>query len=113
MFNIVQGRLGDELYKSDWALSGVVTTRNCEMRSFIAVNKSGATAWIQLYDTASGAPDGTADEYPLPANSVLSINDLRFRNGIYWQAVTAADGDTEIGGRDIKVRCDFHSGPIV
>lgn len=117
MFTHIQNRLADQRSKSDWAKALLVTDKNAEMRSLIVTNKSASTVWIQVFDSNTGTSPETQDanpeEYPLPTNSVLNVTDLRFHNGIYVRAVTAADGGTAISADDVKIRCDYQNGPIL
>lgn len=112
-FTIIQGRIADQTVRSDWAKEHQVTDKNAELRSLVIVSQDVATCWIQVFDSNNGADSSIPDEYPLPAGSVLSINDHRFYNGIYWRAVTAAGGSTPIGGDTCKGRADFQTGPLI
>jgi hypothetical protein len=116
MFNIVQGRLADQRSKNDWGKSALITAKNAELRSLIVTNKSASTVWIQVFDSDTGTNPETVDanpeEYPLPTNSVLTVTDLRFTTGIFVRAVTAAAGSTLIGANDVKIRCDYQTGPV-
>lgn len=54
-----------------------------------------------------------AEEYPLPTNSVLSVQMKRFVQGIYVRGVTAADGSTLISASDLKIVAHYATTPLV
>ena len=81
------------------------------LRSLIVSYKGTAAAWLQVFDTAdSGSLPSAFEEFELVGTN--SIADLRFRNGVYVRAVTAAGGSTPISADDCKFRADYETGPL-
>lgn len=110
MFNIVLGYLADQVAFTDWAKDLQVSAKNLSLYSLNVVNK-GSDCWVQLFDSASGA-SGNPREYPLLANSILTVTNKRFGNGLYVRAVTAADGSTLIAGNDVQIDAAYMTGPV-
>jgi hypothetical protein len=111
MFNVVLGYLADQrVANADlaWGKALQITTKNTELHSLTVTNK-GAACWVQVYDSASGV-SGNPREYPLPADSVLSLTGKRFANGLYVRGVDDAGGSA-IAGDDLQFDADYMLGP--
>jgi hypothetical protein len=107
----VRGHVGDQMVLQDWGTLKQVTDKNAILHLLTVVNK-GVDCWIQVFDSAAGAT-GTPREYPLPQDSVLSLSNMRFLNGIYVRAVTSADGSTPIVGNHVQIDAHYMTHPLV
>lgn len=112
MFSIVSNYFADQGSVTDWGKSRQVTTKNAKLFALTITNK-GADCIIQIFDAAAGADSSVPLEYPLPSQSVFSLTERKFNNGIFVRAVTAFGGSTLIGTDDVKIDAQFMTHPCI
>ena len=105
----VKGFYSDQGQVEDWGKSKAFSAKPCDLHYLVAVNKSGSTVYIELYDHPSAAT-GIPRVLPLPDITVggfASWTELKMRNGIFVRAVDAASGGSVISGNDVKFDCGY------
>lgn len=112
-FCIVSNYFADQGGVTDWGKSRQVTTKNAKLFALTVTNK-GADCWVQIYDYDGGAGDpGVPLTFPLPADSVFSLTERKFANGIYVECTTDSAGDTQIAGDNVKIDAQFMTHPCI
>ena len=107
----VRGYYADQGSPQDWGKSKQFTTRPAKLAYLNAVNQSGATVYVELYDTNDGSDLTAKIPRVLPCPDITTggyaeWRELDMRSGIFVRAV-AAVGGALIGGNNVKFDCGY------
>lgn len=111
MVTLVTGFFADQGSPQAYGTAKQFTTKPSKLYYLTAHNSSGATVYIELYDSASAA-SGTPRVLPclgtdsVSGGAVVGWAQLKMTAGIYVRAVSSLGGAI-IGSNDVKFDCGF------
>lgn len=104
-------------YVADYGKDVVIQPQNVRMYHLVAMNNSGSSFWLQLFDSVNNTPSGVPDfEVEIPSAGFVAFpfhkEGWQFGKGLYARPVTASQGSTVISAANCKITAQYDIYPI-